>query len=166
MPNVSPTIPFDFKNGDLKGPFNYDQSEDDGCGGKIDDEGNWRVEISKCQYAGIHVYITGFFINPTDDEVTNQFLLDLNVITLPGDENYIGTSGISINSDPTMDGLSLGLDLANIDVADQERKVQLSMVFVGVREYSQGDYPKQVLFSDDFHFNAINSDLLTNTINF
>ena len=67
MPNDGSGSLFDFKNGALKGPYNYDPAEDEGCGGMVDPDGNWRVEDSVCAMAGLEIFITGFYIRPTAD---------------------------------------------------------------------------------------------------
>ena len=54
----------------------------------------------------------------------------------------------------TADGITITLDDTYIQAADQQRKVQLSMVFVGVREYP-ASYPTQIFNVDEFKFNAL-----------
>ena len=83
MPNTGTGL-VDFKNGALKGPFNYASAENTGCGAREDDDGNWRVE-TVCDYKGIHVYITGFSINPTDSYATNNIALDVIITGLNAD---------------------------------------------------------------------------------
>lgn len=56
---------YDFKSGTIPSPFNYPNAENTGCGAHKDTSGNWRVEDVGCGYSGIHVYITGFSINPS-----------------------------------------------------------------------------------------------------
>ena len=67
------------------------------------------------------------------------------------------TDDVDIDDDVFSDGLSVMLHFSNTGNS-HPRKAQLSMVFVGVREYSQPVYPLQALFVDDFKFNAIYSE--------
>ena len=53
------------------------------------------------------------------------------------------------------DGIDLSFPSNNIGATDQQFQYQLTMVFIGVRDYSN-QYPQQSgLFDDDFSFNAI-----------
>ena len=154
MPNTGSGL-IDFKNGALKGPFNYPNAENTGCGGREDDNGDWRVEEAGCEYHGLHIYITGFSFNPPGDFVAAQIAIDFRITGLQDDED---TNTITFDDDPLLDGIDLGLDPTNIDAGEIARHVQFSMVFVGLREYEFGTYPSQSLHIDDFVFNAIHSD--------
>ena len=66
---------YDFKTDSLVGPFNYPEVENTGCGGREDDSGNWRVEFGACEYKGMHVYITGFSLNPFYNNGQNRINL-------------------------------------------------------------------------------------------
>ena len=138
----------------LKGPFDYDPTFNSGgrCGAIRDGSGDWRITTVGCMYKGVHLYVTGFSSNPSPAQTAgNRHLLARIVDYLANENDYV------INIDTAgNDGIDIMFPSNLISPADQQILYQLTMVFIGIRDYTPGQYPAQSgLFDDDFTFNAI-----------
>ena len=115
------------------------------------------MEYGACEYRGMHVYITGFSLNPFYNNGNNQITFRIDLDNLDEFETGIVEDDINIEDDIFQDGLDIRIRFSNVGNS-KPRFAQLSMVFVGVREHDPLAYPIQSLFVDDFRFNAIYSE--------
>ena len=61
------------------------------------------------------------------------------------------------NTDPNLDGIQLITDYFADDTTDPfDKGFQLSMIFIGLREYIDTSYPGQTLYQNNFKYNFIN----------
>ena len=147
----------DFKTqttGNAESPFLYnaaDTTKYAGCGAAKRD-GYWIIETKACSSIHATPFITGFdqTISPgvTQDKISIGGTVLAPRLSEINANLFVGTA-VSFTPDSTKDGLKLTLDsLANTNL------VQLSMVVFALREWTQGPYPIQGVYVDNFNVNV------------
>ena len=148
--------------GTVKSPFNYPLVNNTRCGAfKV--SGDWRIEDAACTYKGYHIFITGFSrVYASEAQAGSNRIFQFRT-TLTGQANVnqeqaiSGTSAVGF-SETVADA---GINLQNFDEAPQRtdsffKKVQFSLLFIGIREYTTAGYAFQSWFMDNFKYAYVN----------
>lgn len=136
----------DFKTSTQESPFLYTPSTTNypGCGA-VKKNGNWIIEIVNCTSIRATLFLTGFDMQ-AQGGATDTILIGNTIANLQVD---LQSTSAVFTADPTKDGLAISpTTLTNVNF------FQLSMVVIGLREYSQGTYPVQGSFIDNFDANS------------
>ena len=146
--------------GTVKSPFNYPLVNNTRCGAfKV--SGDWRIEDAGCTYKGYHIFITGFsrvYASEATGSRVFQFGTELAGSVNVNQEQTVSTTSSVAFSETAADA---GINLINTDVAPTRsdsffKKVQFSLLFIGIREYTTAGYAFQPIFEDNFKYAYVN----------
>ena len=163
-PSMS-TKQFDFTTPSTPSPFNYLPTATLGhrCGFI-----NGNIEVQGCTFNRFYVYVTGFSYTSTAGAVDNDLKIAATLLlsttsTSNTYEDYFFVNGVKddlFKSTATDDTVGLPVRFTNLASAPTTsilNKIQLSFVYVGIRDFNSATYPAQspVLQDNFIHFGAV-----------